>query len=408
MPNPLQAPDHPIALRRSHLLAPAPDRLTNTPTTLRILREHPSTGREFSVVQLRTHEDPSSPRRHVLLFNVVARFWSNTQLREIRNPNGRALLELRRIWWKGRWVIRRAGGAGEDLLHSEVRWGIGMRMGVKFENALLRGVWDREEIAEMNRNLNQARHGRPAHHRSMSLGSPYSRRGEHRTARASSARRPGQDPIAGSGRSVGANANAHANLPHYEHPDHHSPPPYASVVAEDAAQQSSSGASGNGSGAGGGSGGSASESEDESSDDDDKAGLPDCPLPSYDSVRRMRALSLSNHSLQDLLDAIEPPGEPAPASTSSLSSPRPRSEGAIVSTKVELKLVQQSSSYAAVMMGEKRIVNVRREKVMDANMSGSMPRWEVEVAEGVDLLLATSLVLILAESAKSEPRMRSK
>ncbi|KAJ6086036.1 hypothetical protein N7486_010317 [Penicillium sp. IBT 16267x] len=390
MRNPsLQAPDHPIALRRSHLLAPAPDRLTNTPTTLRITRENTVSGRDFSVHQLRSHEELSSPRRHALLFTVSGRFWSNSQLREIRDASGRPLLELRRLWWKGQWSVRRAGGRGEDLLLAEMRWGIGMKMGVRFENALLRGAWDREEIAEMNRNRNRS------HSRSLSLGSPYSRRGELRQLSASRARQqPQPDPVPGGG--------GNSNLPSYEHAHHSargSPPPYDIVMAEDHAQQSSSG-----SGGGGGSGGSGTESDDSMSDDDEKAGMPDCPLPSYDSVRRMRRFS--SHSLRDLLDAIEPPGEPAPASSSSLSSPRPRSEGAI-NTKVELKLVQQSSTFAAVMMGDKRIIHVRREKVMDYNMSGPVPRWEVEVAEGVDLLLATSIVLILAESVKHEYRVRT-
>ncbi|KAJ5655751.1 hypothetical protein N7507_007701 [Penicillium longicatenatum] len=387
MPNPpLQAPDHPIALRRSHLLAPAPDRLTNTPTTLRITRENTVSGRDFSVHQLRTHEELSSPRRHALLFTVSGRFWSNSQLREIRDASGRPLLELRRLWWKGQWSVRRAGGSGEDLLLAEMRWGIGMKMGIRFDNALLRGAWDREEIAEMNMTLNRNR----SHNRSLSLGSPYSRRGELRQLSASRARRqPQPDPVSGGS----------SNLPSYEHADHGSPPPYSIVMAEDHAQQSSSG-----SGGGGGSGGSGTESDDSMSDEDEKAGMHDCPLPSYDSVRRMRRFS--SHSLRDLLDAIEPPGEPAPASSSSLSSPRPRSEGAI-DTKVELKLVQQSSTFAAVMMGEKRIIHVRREKVMDYSMSGPVPKWEVEVAEGVDLLLATSIVLILAESVKHEYRMRT-
>ncbi|KAJ5653588.1 hypothetical protein N7490_000591 [Penicillium lividum] len=388
MPNPsLQAPDHPIALRRSHLLAPAPDRLTNTPTTLRIIRENTISGRDFSVHQLRTHEELSSPRRHALLFTVSGRFWSNSQLREIRDASGHPLLELRRIWWKGQWSVRRpsasASGTGPDLLLAEMRWGIGMKMGIRFENALLRGVWDREEMAEMNRTAIRNRR----HNRSLSLGhSPYSRRGELRSLRT---RQPQRDPVSG--------GIANLNLPHYEHPDHHHPPPYSIVMAEDQAQQSS----GSGSGSGSGGGGGVEGSDDSLSDDDEKR---DCPLPSYDSVRRMRRFS--SHSLRDLLDAIEPPGEPAPASSSSLSSPRPRSEGAI-NTKVELKLVQQSSTFAAVMMGEKRIIHVRREKILDYNMSGPTPKWEVEIAEGVDLLLATSIVLILAESVKHEYRMRT-
>lgn len=111
------------------------------------------------------------------------------------------------------------------------------------------------------------------------------------------------------------------------------------------------------------------------------------PLPSYESVRR-----LSSTSLRDLLDAIEPPGEPAPASTTRYPPPRPRSEGGVadrVNANVELKVAQLSGTGAQVTMGEKRIIHVRRERALDPNTSGSMPRWEVEVAEGVDLLLVS-------------------
>ncbi|KAJ5097534.1 hypothetical protein N7456_008255 [Penicillium angulare] len=404
---PLQPPDHPIALRRSHLLSPAPDRMTNTPTTLRITRENTTSGRDFSVHQLRHHEEPSSPRRHALLFTVSGRFWSNSQLREIRNPSGRPLLELRRIWWKGQWSVRRPGGVGDDLLHAEMRWGIGMKMAVRFQNALLSGIWDEDELENLNENLNRGS-GRSSRHR-FGNNSYHARelqlRGRNRRA-------PDQESI--------------RTLPRYEQPQnqnptelepgHGSPPPYSVVMAEDHAQQSSSGS-------GGGSGtesdgststpASASASDDESGDEKAPAPAPPPrdreapPLPSYDSVRRMRRVS--SHSLRDLLEAIEPPGEPAPASPSSLSSlssSRPRSEGGL-DPKVGLKLVQQSSSMAVVMMGEKRIINIRREKVMDFHMPGPMPKWEVEVAEGVDLLLATSVVLIMAESVKNEYRMRT-
>lgn len=357
---PLQSPDHPIALRRSHLLSPAPDRLTNTPTTLRITRENTISGRDFSVHQLRSHEEPSSPRRHALLFTVSGRFWSNSQLREIRDASGRPLLELRRVWWKGQWSVRRPGGVGDDLLHAEMRWGIGMKMAVRFNNALLTGIWDEDELENLNANLSR---GARSRHRL-----------RDRELRQRGRRAPDQESI--------------RTLPRYEHPDNErgSPPPYSVAMAEDHAQQSSSGSGG----------GSSPESDDSlsSSDDesgDEKAAMRDCPLPSYDSVRRMRRVS--SHSLRDLLEAIEPPGEPAPASSSSLSSlssSRPRSEGGL-DPKVGLKVVQQSSTMAAVMMGEKKIIYIRREKVVDYNTTpGPMPKWEVEIAEGVDLLLVSS------------------
>ncbi|KAJ5291165.1 hypothetical protein N7478_000416 [Penicillium angulare] len=407
---PLQPPDHPIALRRSHLLSPAPDRMTNTPTTLRITRENTISGRDFSVHQLRHHEEPSSPRRHALLFTVSGRFWSNSQLREIRNANGRPLLELRRIWWKGQWSVRRPGGVGDDLLHAELRWGIGMKMAVRFQNALLSGIWDEDELENLNENLNRG--GRSRHR----YGNSYSYNSHTRELqlRQRNRRAPDQESI--------------RTLPRYEQPQnqnstetelepgHGSPPPYSVVMAEDHAQQSSSGSAGGGSGteSDGSTSTSASASDDESGDEKAFASAPRGreapPLPSYDSVRRMRRVS--SHSLRDLLEAIEPPGEPAPASPSSLSSlsslssSRPRSEGGL-DPKVGLKLVQQSSSMAVVMMGEKRIIYIRREKVMDFHMPGPIPKWEVEVAEGVDLLLATSVVLIMAEFVKNEYRMRT-
>ncbi|KAJ5721117.1 uncharacterized protein N7483_009051 [Penicillium malachiteum] len=376
MPSPpLQPPSHPIALRRSHLLSPAPDRLTATPTTLRIIRENTISGRDFSVHQLRSHEEISSPRRSALLFTVSGRFWSNSQLREIRDAGGRPLLELRRIWWKGQWSVRRPG-SGQDLLQAEMRWGIGMKMMVRFENALLLGPWDEEEVQVRNR-----RNTLPTLHPHMNANATRGRNTRRRAADQESIR----------------------TLPRYENYDG-SPPPYSFVMAADDADdadhahQSSSG-SGSGSG-----GGSSDDSDNESLSG--KAATRDIPLPSYESVRRMRRVS--SHSLRDLLDAIEPPSEPAPASSSSLSSSRPRSEGGL-DPKVELKVVQHSSTTAGVMMDGKRIIHIRREKVMDFSPSGPVPipKWEVEVAEGVDLLLATSIVLIMAEFVKNDSRMRS-
>ena len=57
--------------------------------------------------------------------------------------------------------------------------------------------------------------------------------------------------------------------------------------------------------------------------------------------------------------------------------------------RAELRVVQMSNTVAAVMMGEKKIVSIRREKVMNFQLSGPMDRWEVGVAEGVDLLLVS-------------------
>lgn len=313
---PLQSPDHPIALRRSHLLAPAPDRLTNNPTTLSITRENTLSGRDFTVHQLRRDEPPDSPRRNTLLYTVTGKFWSNSQHREIRDAVGRPLLELRRLWWKGQWSVKRAGGEGDDLLNVDMRWAIGTKLSLRFNNALVAG----------------RSHGY--------LG----RRGRH------------QDET-----------EREAPPPPY------TPPPYSAVLAEDHQRRQNSHSQN----------GTESDSSDasnpKSSSGSGTTSTSTSP-PSYDSIRRR-----SSHSLRDLLDAIEPPREPAPAP---LSHQRRWSEGGI-DPKVELKLIQQSGTVSVVMMGERKIVYIRRTKVMDYNLSGPMARWEVEIGEGVDLLLVS-------------------
>lgn len=372
MPNPtLQAPDQPLALRRSHLLSPAPDRLTNTPTTLRIIRENTLSGRDFTVHQLRSDEELSSPRRSTLLYTVFGRLWSSSQHREIRDTSGRPLLELRRIWWRGQWTLKRPGGVGEDLLSAELRWGIGMKIAVRCENALISGRWDRDELAGMERARMDV------------YRSPHPRQRRHTHSYYPRRRRRTEEVDA---------------------PPPYTPPPYSAVIAEDHARRaqvnamayindnSNDTSNANSDSNGDSNGGSGAESD--SSLDEDKARAArvrapapapaPAPLPSYESVRR-----LSSTSLRDLLDAIEPPGEPAPASTSTFPPPRPRSEGAVdtVNANVDLKVLQLSGTGAIVTMGQKRIIHIRRERALDPNLSGSMPRWEVEVAEGVDLLL---------------------
>lgn len=147
-----------------------------------------------------------------------------------------------------------------------------------------------------------------------------------------------------------------------EAPPPYTPPPFSVVTAEDYRHHNSSGS---------GVESDRSESADEKSRTE---------LPSYDSVRRR-----SSHSLRDLLDAIEPPREPAPAP---LAHQRRWSEGEI-DPKVELKVVRQSETVTAVTSGERKIMHIRRAKVFSCNMSGPMPKWEVEIAEGVDLLLVS-------------------
>lgn len=128
-------------------------------------------------------------------------------------------------------------------------------------------------------------------------------------------------------------------------------------------------------------------------------------LPSYDSVRRD-----SPNPLRDLLDALEPPQEPAPAvlfpvstsasasasasrnaSTSSSSSPADAEANAAPGSKVELKLMHQVASGTGVMMGNQKIMHITRHNSMDYSKSKMKlrPRWEVEVSEGVDLLLVS-------------------
>lgn len=317
MPNQhLQSPDHPIALRRSHLLAPAPDRLTNQPTTLNITRENTLSGRDFSVHQLRRDEPPGSPRRNTLLYTVTGKFWSNSQHREIRDAVGRPLLELRRLWWKGQWSVKRAGGEGDDLLNVDMRWAIGTKLSLRFENALVGGRWHEY------------------------LG----RRRQHRDESEASEQ---------------------------ECPPPYTPPPYSAVLAEDYHRRNNLQI------------GMESDHSDTSNNPETSCSTTTTSNhspPPYDAVRRR-----SNHSLRDLLDAIEPPREPAPAP---LSHQRRWSEGGIA-PKVELKLIQQNGTDSVVMMGERRIINIRRTKVIDYNLSGPMARWEVEIGEGVDLLLVS-------------------
>ncbi|KAJ5455848.1 uncharacterized protein N7458_004112 [Penicillium daleae] len=296
MPTSLQPPDHPLALRRTHLLAPAPDRLTNTPTTLTITRNNTLSGRAFSVHHLRTHEPYDSPTRRSLLYTVTGKFWSGTQAREIRDAAGRPLLELRRMWWQRAWSVKRAGGAGEELMGAEMRWGAGlkMKMAVRVRNALLVGAGRRSAGEAEDEFLRS-------------------------------------DAIASSSTA----------------------PPPSSIRRRRSTDTVSS---------------------------------KSTHLPSYASAHRR-----STHSLRELLDAVEPPAEPAPASSYAYAFPPARRYSeTVVEERAELRVVQMSNTVAAVMMGEKKIVSIRREKVMmDAQLSGRMDRWEVGVAEGVDLLLVS-------------------
>lgn len=310
----LQSPDHPIALRRTHLLSPAPDRLTNTPTTLCIARENTLSGRDFTVTQLRRDEPIGSSRRSTLLYTVNGKFWSNSLQREIRDASGRPILELRRIWWKGQWSVKRAGGVGDELLNVDMRWAIGTKMGIRFMNAL---------VGRLDGVLPQ---------------------------------RFNEEDIES------------------EAPPPYTPPPYSAAPAGDSTNHSGSGGE-----------------SDSAESSDSKERRNNYEPPTYDSLRRR-----SSHSLRDLLDAVEPPREPAPAP---LSHQRRWSEGGY-DPKVELKVVQVNSRKATVTMGERKIIHIRREKVMDYSLSGPMPKWEVEIAEGVDLVLVSYASIVSALGRK--------
>lgn len=341
MPTSLQPPDHPLALRRTHLLAPAPDRLTNTPTTLTVTRNNTLSGRAFSVHHLRTHEPYDSPTRRSLLYTVTGRFWSGTQAREIRDAAGRPLLELRRMWWQRAWSVKRAGGGGDELMGAEMRWGAGvkMKMAVRVRNALLVGVGRRSENEEDE------------------FRSEYYPYAMHSSVAGLRGRRQQQQ------------------YRRYASP----PPPYSAIASSSTANA----ASGSGSGSGSGAGAIPAIRRRHSTD---TVSSKSTHLPSYASAHRR-----STHSLRELLDAVEPPAEPAPASSYAYAFPPARrySEAA-VEERAELRVVQMSNTVAAVMMGEKKIVSIRREKVMMGfQLSGPMDRWEVGVAEGVDLLLVS-------------------
>lgn len=119
-------------------------------------------------------------------------------------------------------------------------------------------------------------------------------------------------------------------------------------------------------------------------------------LPSY-SVR------LGCSTLRDLLDAIEPPAEPAPAPE--LRVPLgvvPRESGAEAGSTVELKVVMVASG-TAVMLGRQTVMHIARLNAMDYSRSRARlkPRWEVEVAGGVDLLLVSDSMWQIAFMADS-------
>ncbi|CAI7568182.1 unnamed protein product [Penicillium palitans] len=373
--NPLTSPATPIALHPNHLLSPPADLLTNTATTLTITptQETKPSSPTFTVHRIRAHEAPDSPDRTVLLYTVYSKPWPNTS-RVICDTESVPVLVLRRAWLSRKWAAR-LPDQNQDLLVASVPWtadGPGSRVGVG-------GGGFRLEVRFVN----------------------------------ALAVREGSGVVGGG---VGADVSGSDE-----------PPPYSAV-------------SGVGGEEGGGSGSARCEGNAGVVRRDVKVHHPPLSahsgspiastpghtqhtnspslLPSYDSVRRD-----SPNPLRDLLDALEPPQEPAPAalfpasasalrnvhaSASSSSHPADAEANAVPGSKVELKVTHQAVSGTGVMMGNQQIMHITRHNSMDYSKSKMKlrPRWEVEVSEGVDLLLAVNIVLVMAESVSSQNRWK--
>jgi hypothetical protein len=333
----LQPPDHPIALRPTHLLASMPDLLTDTATTLIITRENTLFGPDFLVHQLRWHKSLHSRQRQSLLFTVTSRFWRKSQHREIRDASsGRPLLELRRQGRQQIWRVKQAGGGGDELLSANMSCAIGMKMLMRVTNALLAA----SQLDESHQQQLQ----------------------QHAQFQASRRAVASQRP---------ANCGS---------PPQGSPPPYSAVIADHTSDYFARSNNSN----------TRDLAMDENgllylNDDDNASTLP----PSYDSIRHC-----TSHSLQDLLDAVEPPREPAPSSSFVFSPARRYSEAA-VNEQEELEVLQLSNAVTTVMMGDRTIIGIRLGKIMNYHLLlGTLPRWEVQIAEGVDLLLVSFLLVL--------------
>ncbi|KAJ9491195.1 hypothetical protein VN97_g2071 [Penicillium thymicola] len=367
--NPLTTPTIPIALNPHHLLSPPADLLTNTATTLTITptQETKPSSPAFTVHRIRAHEPPDSPDRSCLLYNVYGKPWPNTS-RVICDTEGVSVLVLRRAWLSRKWAAR-SPDQNQDLLVASVPWtvnGPGSKVGV---GAGVGGGGFRLEVRFVN----------------------------------ALAVREGSEVVGGG---VGGGVSGVSGVSGSDEP-----PPYSAVSA-----------------VGGEEGDAGVVQRDEkvhplhpllpnSHSGSPMASTqrhtqhPHSPslLPSYDSVRRD-----SPNPLRDLLDALEPPQEPAPAvlfpvsasvsasasasasasrntSTSSSSSPADAEANAAPGSKMELRVMHQVASGTSVMMGNQKIMHITRHNSMDYSKSKMKlrPRWEVEVSEGVDLLLVS-------------------
>ncbi|KXG51008.1 uncharacterized protein PGRI_065800 [Penicillium griseofulvum] len=356
--NPLTTPTTPIALQPTHLLSPPADLLTNTATTLTITptQDTKPPSPTFTVHRTRTHEAPDSPDRNILLYTVFGKPWPNTN-RIIYDAEGAPVLVLRRHWLSSarKWSVRLPNqNQSTDLLVASIPWatdgsgsrvGGGCRLEVRFVNALA----VRSSEVTGSGSVGLAVPDEPP---------PYS-------------------AVSGVGEERGSGGNTDAGVVQNEKEIH--PPLPDSRSRDDLARDSPS----------------------------PRHTHSHSILPSYDSVRRD-----SPNSLRDLLDAIEPPQEPAPAlpfSSSSLQNAslcpglglaQTNTEDVFRGSKVELRVMQLGGSSTSVMMGNQKIMHITRHNVIDYSKSKvkSRPKWEVEVSEGVDLLLAVNIVLIMAES----------
>ncbi|KAJ5972457.1 uncharacterized protein N7479_002375 [Penicillium vulpinum] len=377
--NPLTSPATPIALHPHHLLSPPPDLLTNTATTLTITttQETKSPSPIFTVHRTRPHEAPDTPDRNVLLYNVFGKPWPNTS-RIVCDAEGMPLLVLRRVWLSSvrKWSVRFPDQNQGDLLVASMPWaggGDGARVGVgsggfrlevRFVNALVIRSVGSGGVRSGSR-LGVAIPDDPPPYSAVSgVG------GEERQCEGNAGVvHRNEKEIHPSPSLTNPHSHSHSNSPSHSH-SHSSP--HSHPV-----------------------------------------------LPSYASVRRD-----SPNSLRDLLDAIEPPQEPAPASpflssASASQNPNPSTSTSPVpgldaeadappGPKVELRVMQLAGSDTGIMMGNQQIMNITRRNVIDYSKSKvkSRPRWEVEVSEGVDLLLAVNIVLIMADSVSSQNRWR--
>ncbi|KAJ5415497.1 hypothetical protein N7465_004192 [Penicillium sp. CMV-2018d] len=376
--NPLTSPATPIALHPHHLLSPPADLLTNTATTLTItpVQEPKPSSPVFTVHRIRAHEPPDSPDRTVPLYTVYGKPWPNTS-RVICDTEGMPVLVLRRAWLSRKWTAR-LPDQNQDLLVASVPWtadgpgsrvgvgGGGFRLEVRFVNALA------------------VREGCGVVGVGGGVGAGVSGSDEPPPYSAVSGVGGEEQGSTREGRNAGLvqrDEKVHPPLP-----NSHSGSPIASAPTHTQSQH------------------------------------PHSPsiLPSYDSVRRD-----SPNPLRDLLDALEPPQEPAPAALFPVSASASASRNASTSTstnlgpadaeanvaagsKVELKVMHQAVSGTGVMMGNQKIMHITRHNSMDYSKSKMKlrPRWEVEVSEGVDLLLAVNIVLIMAESVSSQNKWK--